>query len=63
VASPSGGFAIALRDRPGQLDGILMLVDDARCAEELAVELRSAGHDVEVRAHPTPALVVGDVAR
>jgi hypothetical protein len=54
VGASAGEFAIVLQDRPGQVDGILMLVDDARHAEEIAAELRAVGHDVEVQARHDP---------
>jgi len=53
VASSAGEFAIVLRDRSDRVDGMLMVVDDDRQAEEIAIALRAAGHDVEVRPRRT----------
>jgi hypothetical protein len=40
-------------ERTVRLDGILMIVDDDRQAEEIAVALRDAGHNVVVRPRRT----------
>jgi hypothetical protein len=37
-----------LRSRAGYLDGILVIVDERQVAEEIAIELRGKGHEVEV---------------
>jgi hypothetical protein len=47
-------FALTLGSRPGRPETILLLVDERRDAEEIAVELRRKGHPVEVRAVPAP---------
>jgi hypothetical protein len=36
-----------LRSRAGYLDGILAIVDERQIAEEIAIELRDKGHDVD----------------
>jgi len=41
-------FAVMLRSRAGHVDGILMIVDERRAAEAIAIELRAKGHDVDV---------------
>jgi len=41
-------FAVMLRSRAGHIDGILMIVDDHRAAEAIAMEMRANGHDVDV---------------
>jgi hypothetical protein len=38
-----------LRSRPTVLESILLMVDERRDAEEIAVELRRKGHQVDVR--------------
>jgi hypothetical protein len=43
-------FAVMLRSRPATPEGTLMLLDERREAEEIAIELRRKGHAVEVRA-------------
>jgi hypothetical protein len=51
-------FAVMLRSRPGSLDGILVIVDERRAADEIAIELRLKGHAVDVeefRGNPRPA--------
>ncbi len=42
-------FAVVLRSRPTTVDGILLMVDERRDAEEIAIELRRRGHPVDVR--------------
>jgi hypothetical protein len=42
-------FAVMLRSRPTVLESILLMVDERRDAEEIAVELRRKGHQVDVR--------------
>jgi hypothetical protein len=42
-------FAVMLRSRPATPEGILLMVDERRDAEEIAVELRRKGHQVDVR--------------
>jgi hypothetical protein len=42
-------FALTLRSRPDRLDGILVIVDERRDADEMAVEMRRKGHDVDVQ--------------
>jgi hypothetical protein len=42
-------FAVMLRSRPTIRESILLLVDERRDAEEIAVELRRKGHQVDVR--------------
>ena len=44
-------FAICLRERRGKVDGVLMIVDEQKEAEEIAIELRRKGLAVEVRAY------------
>lgn len=51
-------FAVVLRSRPTTIDGILLMVDERRDAEEIATELRRRGHQVDVR-EMTGALVPG----
>jgi hypothetical protein len=38
-----------LCSKPTSIDGILLLVDERRDAEEIALELRRKGHSVTVR--------------
>jgi hypothetical protein len=38
-----------LRSRPTILESILLMVDERRDAEEIAIELRRKGHQVDVR--------------
>jgi hypothetical protein len=47
-------FALTLGSHPGGSETILLLLDERRDAEEIAVELRRKGHPVEVRAVPAP---------
>lgn len=42
-------FALTLRSRPDRLDGILVILDERRDADEIAFEMRRKGHDVEVQ--------------
>ncbi len=42
-------FAVMLRSKPTILESILLMVDERRDAEEIAVELRRKGHQVDVR--------------
>lgn len=42
-------FAVILRSKPTILESILLMVDERRDAEEIAVELRRKGHPVDVR--------------
>jgi hypothetical protein len=42
-------FAVSLSSRPTSLDGILLMVEDRREAEEIAAEVRRKGHRVMVR--------------
>ena len=42
-------FAVMLRSKPTILESILLMVDERRDAEEIAVELRRRGHQVDVR--------------
>ncbi|HWW53378.1 MAG TPA: hypothetical protein VNY84_06400 [Acidimicrobiales bacterium] len=42
-------FAIVERNRRNEAKGVLMIVDTRQEAEEIVEELRSRGHDVEVR--------------
>jgi len=42
-------FAVMLRSRPVTPEGILLMVDERRDAEEIAGELRRKGHQVDVR--------------
>jgi hypothetical protein len=48
---------VVLRSRAGYADGILVIVDERQIAEEIAFELLSKGHDVDVEELP------GNVAR
>jgi hypothetical protein len=41
-------YAVMLSDRPNT-SGVLMMLDECRDAEEIAIEVRRAGHRVEVR--------------
>ena len=41
-------FAVTLRSRPTTIDGILVILDERRAAEEIARELRFKGHEVDV---------------
>lgn len=41
-------FAVTMRSRPQQVDGILMLLDERQDAEQIAWELRRRGQSVEV---------------
>jgi hypothetical protein len=43
-----GSFAVTIGSRPVRMDTILMILDDRHEAEEIAVELRRHGRDVEV---------------
>ena len=42
-------FAVMLSSKPTTIDGILLMVDERRDAEEIALELRRKGHAVTVR--------------
>jgi hypothetical protein len=55
-------FAVMLRSRPATPDSILMLLDERREAEEIAIELRRKGHPVEVRPVGHPAGMRGRTA-
>jgi hypothetical protein len=41
-------YAVMLSDRPN-ISGVLVMLDDQGEAEQIAVEVRRAGHRVEVR--------------
>ena len=56
-----GGFAVFLRDRC-DIGGILMIVDDRREANEIAIDLRQQGHDVDVRELAPPPRPARDEA-
>jgi hypothetical protein len=43
-----GSFAVMLRSKPTIRESILLMVDERRDAEEIAVELRRKGHQVDV---------------
>jgi hypothetical protein len=47
-------FAIVLSSRPTTPDGVLMILDDRRDADEIAFELNSRGQDVNVVEVLTP---------
>lgn len=47
-------FALTLGAQPGGTETVLLLVDERRDAEEIAMELRRKGHPVEVRPVPAP---------
>lgn len=53
-----GSFALTLRSRPDRPDGILLILDDRRDADEMAFELRGKGHEVEVRELGTPPVIL-----
>ena len=42
-------FAVMLCSKPTTIDGILLMVNERRDAEEIALELRRKGHSVTVR--------------
>jgi hypothetical protein len=42
-------YAVVLSDRTEEIAGVLVMLDDKREAEEIAFEMRLAGHKVEVR--------------
>jgi len=42
-------FALMLHSKPSSAEGILMLLDERHVAEEIAIELRRKGHEVDVR--------------
>ena len=49
-------FAVTLSSRPRSPESILVIVDERRTADEIALELRRKGHEVEVeelRGNPT----------
>jgi hypothetical protein len=47
-------FAVTLRSRPNRLDGILVILDERREADEMAFEMRRKGHDVDVQELQSP---------
>jgi hypothetical protein len=42
-------YAVVLSERTDDIAGVLVMLDDKREAEEIAFEMRLAGHKVEVR--------------
>jgi hypothetical protein len=42
-------YAVVLSDCPHDVAGVLVMLDDKGEAEQIAVEVRRAGHEVEVR--------------
>jgi hypothetical protein len=42
-------YAVVLCSRPSSLDGILIILDQRVDADEIMIEMRAKGHDVEVR--------------
>jgi hypothetical protein len=42
-------YAVVLCDRPQDVSAVLLMVDDENDAEQIAIEVRLAGHEVEVR--------------
>jgi hypothetical protein len=42
-------FAVVLSDRPLDVTGVLVMLDDKGETEQIAIEVRRAGHEVEVR--------------
>ncbi len=47
-------FAIVLRARIRRVDGVLMILDDRKAADEIAFDLRQRGQDVEVVGYSEP---------
>lgn len=48
-------FAVVLRSKPLGPEGILLMIDERRDAEEIAVELRRRGQMVDVRELRSPS--------
>jgi hypothetical protein len=42
-------YAVVLSDRTDDISGVLVMLDDQGDAEQIAIEMRLAGHKVEVR--------------
>jgi hypothetical protein len=42
-------YAVVLSDRTDDISGVLVMLDDKGDAEQIAIEMRRAGHEVEVR--------------
>jgi hypothetical protein len=42
-------YAVVLSDRPHDVAGVLVMLEDKAEAELIAIEVRAAGHKVEVR--------------
>ena len=42
-------FAVTMQSRSDRVDGILVILDERRDADEIAFEMRLRGHDVEVK--------------
>jgi hypothetical protein len=42
-------YAVVLSERPQDATGVLLMVEDKDEAEQIAIEVRRAGHRVEVR--------------
>ena len=50
---------MTLRSRPDRLDGILVIPDERRDADEIAFEMRRKGHQVDVQELMSPLPVPG----
>jgi hypothetical protein len=42
-------YAVVLSDRTDDISGVLVMLDDKGDAEQIAIEMRLRGHEVEVR--------------
>jgi hypothetical protein len=42
-------YAVVLSERSDDIAGVLVMLDDKGDAEQIAIEMRRAGHKVEVR--------------
>jgi hypothetical protein len=56
-------FAVTMGSRPVRMETILMILDDRHEAEEIAVELRRLGRDVDVHELSVDPTHRGDVYR